>query len=388
MPRKKSGRSPKGTGTIRQRKDGTWEGRYITGKNPATGKAIRKSIYAKTQGEIVEQLRQIQTDLKNGDFKEPSKMTVTAWLDTWASEYLGDVKESTQASYKGHIKNHIKPAIGAVKLQQLTPDAVQKFYNSLNKKGLSAKTIKNIHGVLHGAMVQAANDDFIKKNPCDNRTLPRITKKEIKVMDSDTVTAFLAAITGHQFEALFFIDLFTGMRQAEILGLAWDVINFKAGTITIDKQLVKSKLDGRYYLDTTKHDKIRKIKPAAFVMDSLRARKAQQAADQLRAGPAWGNEWGLVFTNEIGGHLVHHTVRKHYKRIVASMGQPDLTFHGLRHSFAVLSLMNGDDAKTVQTALGHHTAAFTLDTYGHTTEEMQKASAERMQNLIKSLRAK
>lgn len=388
MPRKKAGRSPKGTGTIRQRKDGTWEGRYISGKNPATGKVIRKSIYAKTQGEIVEQLRQIQTELKNGTFTAPSKMTAGTWLDTWAAEYLGDVKESTQASYRGHIKNHIKPALGAVRLQQLTPDAVQKFYNGLTKKGLSAKSVKNVHGVLHGAMVQAVDDDYIKKNPCDNRTLPRITKKEIKVMDGDTVTAFLTAIEGHQFEAVFFIDLFTGMRQAEILGLTWDVINFKAGTITIDRQLVKSKLDGRYYIDTTKHDKIRKIKPAPIVIDKLRERKARQAADQLRAGPAWGNPWNLIFTNEIGGHLVHHTVRTNYKRIVADMGQPDLTFHALRHSFAVLSLMNGDDPKTVQTNLGHHTAAFTLDTYGHTTEEMQRASAERMQKYIKSIQTK
>jgi len=85
MPRKRAGRSPKGTGTIRQRKDGTWEGRYIAGRNPATGKVIRKSIYAKTQGEIVEQLRKIQTALTDGTFTEPSKMTVAAWLDIWAA---------------------------------------------------------------------------------------------------------------------------------------------------------------------------------------------------------------------------------------------------------------------------------------------------------------
>lgn len=164
-------------------------------------------------------------------------------------------------------------------------------------------------------------------------------------------------------------------------------MDFKAGTILIDKQLVKSKLDGRYYLDTTKHDKIRKIKPAPIVMVKLKERKAKQAADQLRVGAAWGNEWGLVFTNEIGGHLVHHTVRTNYKRIVAVLGVPDLTFHGLRHSYAVISLMSGDDVKTVQSNLGHHTAAFTLNTYGHTTEKMKEESANRMEQYIKNIKA-
>ena len=264
-------------------------------------------------------------------------------------------------------------------------EMVQKFYNGLAKKDLSAKTVKNVHGVLNSALTQAIDDNYIKKNPCAKRTLPRISKKEIKVMDSDTVAAFLAAIAGHQFETLFFVDLFCGLRQSEILGLTWSAVNFKAGTTLIDKQLVKSKIDGRYFLDTAKHDKVRVIKPASVVIDMLRARKAQQSAQQLRAGPAWSNEWGLVFTDELGSHLIHHTVRKHYKRIVADMGQPDLTFHALRHSYAVLSLLNGDDAKTVQTNLGHHSAAFTLDTYGHTTAEMQAASAARMQGLIEKL---
>jgi len=386
MPRKRAGRAPKGSGTIRWCQDKKlWEGRYIAGRNPATGKAIRKSIYAKTQAEVQERLQKIQTEIKDGTFTEPSKITLGAWLDTWAAEYLGGVKESTQASYKGHIKNHIKPAIGGVKLQQLTPDAVQKFYNGLTKKGLSAKSIKNVHGVLNSALTQAIDDDYIKKNPCANRTLPRVVKREIKAMDSDTVIDFIKAIAGHQFESIFFIDLFSGLRQAEILGLSWKAINFKLGTIRIDSQLVKSKLDGRYYIDTAKHDKVRTIAPAPVVMSMLKQRKAQQSADQLRAGAAWHNEWGLVFTDVLGKHFVHQTISKSFKRIVVEMGHPDLTFHSLRHTFAVLSLMNGDDAKTVQTNLGHHSASFTLDVYGHTTEEMQKASAKRMQDFIESI---
>ncbi|MDL2253118.1 tyrosine-type recombinase/integrase [Ruminococcaceae bacterium OttesenSCG-928-I18] len=93
----------------------------------------------------------------------------------------------------------------------------------------------------------------------------------------------------------------------------------------------------------------------------------------------------LVFTNEIGQHLVHLTVYRHYKSIVASLGQPKLRFHDMRHSYAVMALMGGDDIKVVQSTLGHHSAAFTLDTYAHVTEQMQEESAARMDEKIKKM---
>lgn len=121
-------------------------------------------------------------------------------------------------------------------------------------------------------------------------------------------------------------------------------------------------------------------------MGKLKERKAKQAADQLLAGPAWDNPWNLVFTNELGRYISPKMVRKPYKRIVAALDMPDLRFHDLRHSFAVASLQNGDDIKTLQENLGHHTAAFTLDTYGHVTDQMRDDSASRMDEFIKSIR--
>lgn len=386
MSKKKSANK---MGSIRKRKDGRWECRITVGKDPGTGKQIRKSIYADTQADLVKEKKSIEADMASGKYIESSKLTVGAWMDEWIKTYVEDVKdgvkESTLASYKGHINNHIKPSLGAMEIQKLTSRDVQKFYNQLSKNGKSAKTVKNIHGVFHQALQRAVIEKIIKENPATERTLPKVIKPNITVMDDETVKHFLNAIEGHRFKAIYFVDLFTGMRQAEILGLTWDCVELEKGIITINKQLVKSKLDARYYLDIPKHDKLRKIKPAQDVIDMLRQRKVQQAADQLLAGSLWNNEWNLVFTNELGGHLVHHTVRKHFKRIVASIGEPDLTFHSLRHSYAVVSLGNGDDPVTVQTNLGHHTAAFTLEVYGHTTEDLQTQSANRMQGYIESI---
>ena len=122
-------------------------------------------------------------------------------------------------------------------------------------------------------------------------------------------------------------------------------------------------------------------------MDILRQQRIKQNEARLRAGGFWDNEWNLVFTNEIGGHLCHHTVYKHFKKIVKELGLPDVRFHDMRHTYAVISIQNGDDIKTVQANVGHATAAFTLDVYGHVSQRMQKESANRMQNYIKELKS-
>ncbi|MDL2294030.1 tyrosine-type recombinase/integrase [Ruminococcaceae bacterium OttesenSCG-928-D13] len=378
-------RNASGAGGIRQRPDGRWEARYTSGRDPGTGKQVQKSVYGTTQDEVVKKLRHVLTSIDTGTHVEPSKMTVGAWLDVWTAEYLHSTKDATQASYKGHIKNHIRPALGAVKLQHLKPHQIQGFYNSLLEAGLSPKTVRNIHGIIHSMLDQALKVGYIRSNPSEACTLPRWVKKEMRVMNDEAVTAFLQAIQGDPYEGIYFIDLFTVMRQSETLGLTWGAVDFTTGTITVSKQLLRErKAGGKYYLDTPKNDKVRKIKPANIVMQKLKEQKHRQTEWRLKAGPAWVNPMDLVFTNELGQHLVHLTVYRHYKAIVAGVGEPDLRFHDMRHSYAVVALMNGDDIKTVQGNLGHHSAAFTLDVYAHVTEKMQEESAARMDAYIQN----
>lgn len=382
-------RSAQGAGTIRQRKDGRWEARYTAGRDPGTGRQVQKSVYGVTQGEVLKKLQAIHVERESGTFTEPSKMTVSTWLDVWLKDYTGSVKPSTKDNYTSYTKNHIKPALGAVALQKLKPHQIQGFYNSLmsGEDALTAKTVRNIHGVLHKALKQAAKVGYVKGNPSEMCELPRVIQKEMMTLDSTTVGAFLTAIAGHVYEAIYFVDLFTGLRQGEILGLTWDAIDFDAGTIYVHQQLIWGRNERKgYYLDSLKNKKPRKIKPAAIVMGKLREQKRRQTEWRLKAGPAWDNPMDLVFTNELGRHLLHHTIYMNFKAIVVDMGIPGLRFHDLRHSYAVVALMNGDDIKNVQGTLGHHSAAFTLDTYAHVTERMQEESAARMDAFIKTVK--
>lgn len=381
-----------GTGTIRKKtiirggKEYTyWEARYTTGYDPGTGKQIQRSISGKTQKEVAKKLKEATAAIDAGTYTAPSKMTIGEWLDIWTAEYLGGVKPRTVDLYKGVVKSRLKPGIGALRLEVLTPHAVQSYYNGLSKEGLAPKTVKNIHGILHKALQQAVSNSYIRTNPADSCILPRAVRKELKPMDEDMITAFLKIVKGHQYEELFKVTLFTGMREGEVLGLMWDCIDLTKGTVTIDKQLQMIRgSKGQYQIVPTKNSKGRTISIAPFVVDTLRRVKHQQLENRLRYGESWEDS-GFVFTNELGYHLSASTVYKSFKKVMQDIGSPETRFHDLRHSYAVASIRSGDDIKTVQENLGHATAAFTLDVYGHVTEKMKKDSAARMEQFIRAV---
>lgn len=399
MPQSKNkNKSPSGMGNIRKKTNTVngktytyYEARYTEGFDPGTGKQIQRSISGKTQKEVAQKLKAALAALDSGTYIAPCKMTVGEWVDIWSEQYLGGVKESTVAAYKATIRTHIKPGIGAIRLDALDTHLVQSFYNGLREptkecEAVSPKTVKNVHGVLHKALQQAVANGYIRFNPTNSCILPRIEKTELQPLDEAETKLFLDAVKGHPLELLYTITLFTGMREGEALGLTWDRVDFMRGTILISKQLQKEKKKGgEFRLVSLKNDKPRRITPAPWVMQLFRDRKIQQYQHKEKAGAAWSNPMNLVFTNELGGNLIPQTVVRHFKEIVSSIGRPEARFHDLRHSYAVASLRSGDDIKTVQGNLGHATAAFTLDVYGHVTNQMQEASAIRTEAYIKGI---
>lgn len=382
-------RAAAGTGTIRKKtitrgdKQYTyWEARATVGYDPGTGKQIQRTFTGKTQKEVAQKLKAATAAIDEGTYTAPSKMTISQWLDIWTAEYLGGVKPATVASYKTIVNTHLKPGLGATKLDTLNAHTIQGFYNNLEA---SPKTVKNVHGVLHKAMQQAVNNGYIRFNPTEACVLPRVEKKEIQPLDETQITAFLKAIHGHKFENLYIVTLFTGLREGEALGLLWDCVDLEKGTLQINKQLQLSRSSGgEYVLVPTKNSKGRSITLAPYVVTILRKERRQQLENKMRYGECWSNS-GFVFTDELGRHLKHSTVYKNFKAVTKDMGLPDARFHDLRHSYAVASIKSGDDIKTVQENLGHATASFTLDVYGHVTEQMKKESAARMEQFIRAV---
>ena len=360
MPRK---RAPNGSGTVRQRKDGRWEAIYSVGRDPGTGKLIRKSVYGETSEEAARKLRAATAAIDENTYLEPEKMPLRQWLGVWLAEYTGSAKPGTVKTYESNVRLHITPALGAISLSDLRPHVVQTFVNKLARaSGLAPKMVKNIHGTLHKALDTAVRVGYIRTNPADRPDLPRIERQEVQPLEGQQISAFLEAVKGNQSEPLFFVAIYTGMRLSELLGLQWSCVDFKKGAIKIDKQLlIKRGKDTTRAFGTPKNGKARTIKPAPAVMDRLNAVRLAQNEARLKAGEMWRNEMNLVFTDAIGDAIPHATVEHRFKRIVTGIGLPDRRFHDLRHTYATEGIRLGIPIKTISESLGHYSAAFTMD---------------------------
>ena len=267
------GRATNGSGMQpRKRKDGLWEARFIAGTDPKTGKQIRKSVYGKTAAEVAEKLRAATASVDAGTYLEPQRMFLRDWLDVWLSEYCGAIKPGTLKAYSDNVKNHIKPGLGTIRLCELQPHDVQHFINGLQRgdKPLSAKSVKNIHGVLCKALSEVLRIKYIASNPAAGAILPKVVREEIQDNPS---------------EAIFFVALNTGMRLSEILGLRWSRVNFIKGMIKVDAQLlVKRGKDSARELGLPKNSKPRSFKAAPDVIDCLRLSSVNRWNGACRPG--------------------------------------------------------------------------------------------------------
>ena len=312
-------------------------------------------------------------------------------MEEWLATFCANkVKPLTLSSYSAMIRNHIVPAIGAVELQAVKGAHIQRLYNSMTAAGLSGKTVKNVGAILHKAFSVAMKQGIIAANPCDAAELPKTEHKDIHPLADDEIPRFLAAIDESPMRNAYALCLFAGLREGECLGLSWGQVDFERGRITVSQQLQQEKAKGgRYYISpSTKSGKPRTIEPPPIAFEYLRAERVKQLENRLRAGPIWSNPDDLVFTDEAGKHYTFFMFYRRFKRIAASIGRPDARPHDLRHTAATVAIASGADIKSVQDLLGHTTASFTLNVYAHTSEQMMKDTAARMQSYYDGLVAK
>ena len=229
---------------------------------------------------------------------------------------------------------------------------------------------------------------LINQLPCPDELNPKADLRYVAwVLYPETqnvsILHFLKEIKGDELETLFFVALFTGMRRGELMGLTWDDVNFEKQQIRVHKQLTQYPGEQQYQFTTTKNGKERVIQAAQLVFDRLMLHKEQQNTLREKNPKGWKNS-NLVFTNDCGENMSIRTVEKHFKKHVKAIGRPDVRLHDLRHSYAILSILAGDDIKILQENLGHYSAAFTLDVYGSVIREMQDRSAKNMQKYMEN----
>ena len=234
-----------GEGNIRKRSDGRWEGRYTAGHDPETGKAIYRNVLGRTQAEARAKLKQAIEEAKIVDQTKAKKYTVGEWMDVWFENYAKvKVRPSSHQTYRGYIDNHIKPNIGKIPLGKLSSLDLQKFYKKLlssgrverieskkQSKGLSPKTVRNLHQIIASAMKLAKEQRLIAADPTEGCALPKLKRKEMKTLPIEQLASFLRDARNSRIFEMYYVELAARLRRGELLGPKWEGIDFEHGNL-------------------------------------------------------------------------------------------------------------------------------------------------------------
>ena len=304
-------------------------------------------------------------------------------MDKWFENYSKiKARPSSHQTCRRYIDNHIKPNIGEISLEKLTSLELQKFYKKLltsgridrveskrQPKGLSPKTVRNIHQIIASAMKLAKEQRLIVADPTEGCALPKLEHKEMKTLPIEQLTSFLREAKDSGVFEMYYVELATGLRRGELLGLKWEDIDFEHGNLRVKRQIAR--INGEVVEAPLKTKNAYRTLPLAE--DTIQVLKQQR----MKTG---SSPW--VFPSSTGGPISPGSVLHMLHRVLKRAGLPRVRFHDLRHTFATLALQNGVDIKTVSGMLGHFSAGFTLDTYVHVTTAAQKEAAKAMERVL------
>lgn len=365
-----------GEGTIRQRKDGRWEGLYTVNYK-------RKSIYGKTQEEVRKKLNKILNDIDNNIYVEDSKITVGEWLNTWLYDYKKNtVKQKTFEGYETLVRVHLIPAFSKIQLKKLTVDHVQKFINAKVKDGLSSRTIRYINTLLHGALKQAVNNGLLVRNVSEAVVLPERKQKERKFLTADEQNRLINSLKDEQQGFILLFALSTGLRRGELLALRWSNYDTEKRYISIKENLSRLKgEDGKSHLTFTTPKTASSKRTIPLLPDiskMLNEHRHAQTVKRFKAGQLWEDN-DLIFCTDFGKPIEPRNLHRVLERACDNANISCINIHALRHAFATRALENGIPLKVVSDILGHSSISMTADIYSHVSvetieTEMQKLS--------------
>ena len=393
--KKKINRRAKGEGSIFQRKDGTWISKIPTGYHE-NGKIKYRYISGKTQSDVKDKTDNIKADVTLHQYTEPNKILLGNYAKTWLDVIMkNSIKDTTYLLYKYIVDKHIKPELGGMKLIMVTSIDVQKMYNKKNEK-FSAQTVHHMHNVLKQIFSNAISEKLRNNNPCDTAKLPKIKKQEMSVLTKEQINHLLdfSKNSKHysRLYSAYYLELSTGLRRGELLGLRWKDIDMKRELIKINQQLVKVGSQNYIRELKTETSQNRTIAVSANVINVMKAHQKEQKKilialgyDDVKLKSHMNN--GLVFiTLKADGSDITYIQPKNmyrsFKNLLRAAGLPKIRFHDLRHSFALLSLEAGVDIKTLQDDMGHERISTTLDSYGHVNIGMKKEAARKRAEVL------
>ncbi|MBT9140180.1 MAG: Tyrosine recombinase XerC [Dehalococcoidia bacterium] len=367
------------SGHITQEGKGKWKITIEAGKDPATGK--RKRIIRRIEGRRMDAqaiMAQIITELRQDKYIDQDNTTVGQWLNTWLHDYKkSSVRLTTWESYEMIARTYLAPAIGALALQDLRPEHLQKLYNDKQQSGLSARTVRYIHTIIHAALKQAVKNQLVFRNAAEATTLPKQEKSQVRAMTISEQADFLQVVQDTRMAPAFIVLLATGLRRGELLGLRWRNVDLALARISVEENLVRTNSVSAYYQPPKTEKSKGQIPLNNTALDALKDhRKAMLAAGYCSPDKP-------VFCTKNGTPYIPRNFSRTFEKLRDKANiSKDITVHTLRHTFATRLLEAGVSLKEAQELLRHENIATTADVYSHVSVEMKQAAVNKLdQNL-------
>jgi integrase len=348
--KRKSGRyavlvdlEPTATGLRRRKSKGT----YRTRKEAEA--AERKALEARDRG----------CDLS------PQTVTVRELLEKYAQRCRAKaLATKTLERYEELAEGHLLPVIGALTLARLKPNHVGNVYAKAADKGLSPKSVRHVHSLLHAALEWAVEQNLCFRNVADvaKRDLPKAQRSPAKALTEVEARRLLDAAVGTPFHAFFTLAFCTGARRAELAALRWSNVDLERSTVTISESVVRTKTGLEF--KGTKTGCVRVVPLSGLAITALRSHRAGQNAKRLRKGDKYQVR-DLVFADNFGQPWNPGSISNAFDRLARQVGLSTTRLHDVRHSAATWLLQGGIDVRTVAAVLGHSTPVTTLNTYAH-----------------------
>jgi integrase len=333
---------------------------------------------------------EILAQIQQGTYVDATKVTLQEFAAQWLSVH-GETKitAATKERYESDLKSYVYPHIGAMRLNQIGAEHLEKLYAKLLKEGrrrdkkpLATSTLLCVHKLLHKIFAVAVRWRYIAANPVDLAERPAHVRRESEVYDADQARLLLAKAEGTVFHVPVAFSLLTGMRRGEVLALRWQDLNLEKRTVTVRRAMEQTKEHGvRPKLPKNNRTRLLALPQTLVGILEEHRRKQQQAREQQ--GLPW-RESDLVVPGDSGGPWKPNCYTTMFIQFMKRSGLTRIKFHGLRHTHATLLLDANIHPEIASEQMGHSGIGITMDLYSHARilTERKREIADKMDEIF------
>lgn len=390
-------------GSIEKRGENTYRLTVSVGKNLDGSRARKTKTIHGTRKDAEIALAEFITEVNHGMVPEGKSITFEEFYHVWQVNYgKKELAPKTYKRYEGMLESRILPYLGSFVLDKIKPTDLMKLYDMLEQdtqikrlaknngertlKPLSKKTILEHHRLISAMLHKAVYWQLIPYNPAERVQPPKVNRVKRKFYDDEQCKILLKSLNNLdqselKYKVAIILDVFTGARLGEIMGLEWSDIDFKKKEISISKANQYLPELGIYTKGPKTASSYRNISIPDSVIELLEEYKIWYDGQKKLCGELWNNS-NKLFIQDNGNPMYPDTLSKWFKKFIQDIGLPVITFHGIRHTNATLLISQNVDVAVVAARLGHAQISTTFNFYVHPLASHNRSAGIVLQNLL------